>query len=798
MSTLLLPLVYVLVSVPGDDAVDAKSIRFSADGAIEEFWIDGHRQADGVHADDWSRVDAMGSRENLRCIALRARAGEGLGRAGVIGMVELADGRWVPTDATWRVFAGEPPVDTAGRPWTDPDYDDRGWPFAEVLGSLGCGPWDRLMEKPAAGGDRWLLDQALHAMTTRSEEDGATGTSLPPEVPASVSELLERATGRLPSRRTAFWVWAGHGIDAEPRITLRKVFARPKLPAGENREKESPEARPTIPQALRADAVEPTGFSLCWQPSFAPQGIRGYEVAWNGLVMKTVPDTTARIEGITVNPRPQNYAWVRAVAEDGTRSAKSDFVLVATSDKEPPLPAAGLRVVHAFTNGFTLAWKPVADNVRVASYSLTVGGVVWAVPGAVTEVTIRNARYYQPGQTYAIKLTARDHAFNRSEAVSISAATAQQNPSAVSAGGKGPTSLSFETSPLGRFAIVVATDGRIDNLKASLTDAVQTGCEFVLVKGQIVPQLSANPAYWDAIAAVVSDCPVPVILSPLSVKDQWSRDRYDMMTARTGQPINQLYQGLGGRLWVLAQCENPRGNPDFLPLLEQWVHDAEREADCRWLFTAGLTPESFPSGVPEVILQLHRPTVDVMRMINGDRGHELAWERESNVACVCPQRNRSGGHYLVNVESERLVFIARQQVEGGRIEDRGQVELQYDREANLIEPATCRVPHPAGITVGMPDRVENGPAWTQNRFVDTKIGLPVRVQLLARSPRGAPLQFHIVQPPAHGRIVLAGDRVDYTPEPDFRGDDVFLYQADDGGPWPANTAWVRIRVGGSR
>ena len=44
-------------------------------------------------------------------------------------------------------------------------------------------------------------------------------------------------------------------------------------------------------------------------------------------------------------------------------------------------------------------------------------------------------------------------------------------------------------------------------------------------------------------------------------------------------------------------------------------------------------------------------------------------------------------------------------------------------------------------------------------------------------------------------VVLADNRAEYTPEPGFHGDDVFLYQADDGGPWPGNTAWVRIRVG---
>ncbi|MEM1061018.1 MAG: Ig-like domain-containing protein [Planctomycetota bacterium] len=701
----------------------------------------------------------------------------------MIGVVETSDGRWLPTDATWRVFAGDPPRDAAGRRWTEPDYDDRSWPLATVLGRSGCGPWDRLAKELKAADHALRLDRATRAaVTTDGNEEDAAWLNLPP----IHREMLERATGRTLPIKTAYWIWAGPGIDASPGIAIRKVFGGSAGGAA---------VAPTSPQALRAVAVDPTGFTIRWEPSFAPQGVQGYEVAWNGLVIKTVNEPVARIDGLAINPRAQNYAWVRAVTSDGMRSARSDFVLIKTKDEEPPRPPSGLRVVRVFHDGFSITWQPAEDNVGVESYSLSVGDIVWTVPGSVTDVTIRKAKYYAPDRVYPIKLTARDDSFQRSSPVTISSRTAERPVSAASAQGNRSVVLPPDPNPIGRFAVVVSTDGKLDRLRASLADAEQADCEFVLAKGQIVPQLSSDPAHWDAVAAVVNACPIPVILSPLSTKDQWSGDRYDMMTARTGRPINHLHQAFGGQLWLAALCENPRGNPGFLPNLEMWVHSAERQSNCRWLFTSGMTPEAFPSGVPEIILQLHRPTVDIMRMINGDRGHELAWEQESNVACVCPQRNRSGGHFLVNVEEDRLVFVARQQSDDGRIENRGIMELHYDRASNRIEPTICRVPHPGGMAVGLPNRVENGPAWTQNRFAGTRPGRPTSIKLLGRSPRGAPLQFQIVREPAHGRLETSGATVIYTPDPNFVGEDWFLYQADDGGPWPANTAWAKIRVG---
>ena len=54
------------------------------------------------------------------------------------------------------------------------------------------------------------------------------------------------------------------------------------------------------------------------------------------------------------------------------------------------------------------------------------------------------------------------------------------------------------------------------------------------------------------------------------------------------------------------------------------------------------------------------------------------------------------------------------------------------------------------------------------------------VTLNAGDPEGDPLTFTIVMPPSHGRLSGTAPNLTYTPDPDYFGDDRFVFRASDG------------------
>ena len=982
--------------------VDATAIRLSADSQLTGVWIDGQSTPLLAHAGDWSHADNYGPRTNLHCLAASAQAGTDLGHIGFIGAVVLKDGRWVVTDDTWRAWPGPtaPPPDAQGRAWTDPDYDDRAWKFATDIGPYGTGPWgsktepgskevgthlsapmnktDKLFEaSPAASS----LDQAMRLSVTpmhpiTPEMYIPEGVSLPAGTDITSFMRLGPSVSRL---WNADWIWAGPPLGGATIAYFRKDFSHG---AG---------IPPSTPQNLHATSVTPSGFTLAWQPSFSAQGSVTYEVAWNGQVMTTTAGESATLDGLTINPTPQNYAWVRAIAPDGTRSRSSAFVLLATPSTDVPEAPQHLRIIARGAHGVSVAWDPAADTGLLDHYNLVVGSMYCYVPPGVCSVTVDDASFIKPSSPISAEISAqgesgktgpsatveswtlpeipvqlwpptslreeaghvRWHPVNGATAyriwrdgtllpetiatteipipagesngfLQVDAIDGKGNISAKSqallighpvaptapvlrdggrsghtivlrwtrpaAGtcigyrvemnaGAGWTALAtlndpwqdeyvvgrketFQTSmhdslpaadpqagpqlepgtsnlfrvvalppdakevasdplalttvapslhPALRFAVILATDGRYDYLDRSLSDAEAANCAFALLKGQLVPQISHDPKQWNQLVATLHKHHIPAVLSLLGSKDGWSEindvenagpqgipiiGRYDMGPWRTGQPFDQLHTELNGALQMAAVLENPLGNPAFLPDLEQWSAQADTGDACRWFFSSGVSTESAPGGIPDIILQLHRPEVDFMRMINGDRGHELALDSGSNVACASPQRNRVGAHYIISVEDKRLVFESRQlDKKTNAFSTDDFQEIIYDRAANHIAASNLRVPYPFGIATGLPIRADHQPPWTQNRIATCAPGGQTGIQLLGHSASTTPLKFTVTRQPQHGTLTGTGDHLIYQATPHFQGDDVFLYRCDDAGPWPSNTAWVRITVG---
>lgn len=408
----------LLLATMTTSAVDAEAIRLTADGAVAGVWVNGKAVALGTNAGNWAVADDYGKHAKLRLVAVEARSGQGLGRAGLIGVIVLADGRWVCTDRTWRVWSGrgEPPNDARGRGWTHPDYDDRKWPWAAELGPYGCGPWGVAGQQPTVGGRRRpaksKLDAAMRQTAVQAKEEAK---ARPTRVMVPMGTSIQHMPGwhRRGSRHrwNSTWIWAERGIGAPARTFYRKAFDG------------ACGTPPNAPQDIHLQKVSSRAFTIAWQPCFAPQGDVSYEVAWNGLVLERTKECRATITGLSINPYPQNYAWVRAVAPDGTHSAPSRYLLVRTSEKKAPSAPSHLRVLGRGRHGVTVAWDPAVDNVSVKTYRLRINQVPWILPGGVCQVRINNGRLYKPGQQLEINLTAVDRFRNAGPAAKLTTST---------------------------------------------------------------------------------------------------------------------------------------------------------------------------------------------------------------------------------------------------------------------------------------------------------------------------------------------------------------------------------------
>lgn len=848
-------------------ALDASAVRMSADAAITEVWIDGVSIAPKTHASDWRQADDYGSHSNLRCVAVRATDDgakvDNAKWAAFIATIVVSNDLWVTSDYTWKAWAGTPPLDGAGREWTDPEYDDSSWPAATEVGAYGCGPYGTNDAGPYFDGSTQQPAESQLDAAFRIEEQVG-----PSDPWSGDSYFVQNAT----------WIWAGLGLNPNTSVCLRKRF-------------DGGDATPTRPQDLRVTSVSSTGFSLEWNQAFSPGGDVTYQVVWNGLVIETTSDTSCSIDGLSISPFPQNYAYVRAVAPDGTKGKPSRTVLIKTQDTQPPGAVPNFRILDEVNGRIYFAWDHATDNVGIESYRFSLNSWVYVVPGHLTECSIK------PGFTLTEDPTikAGDLAGNYGpETAATSPAPVTSSPVApepeVYATGEtlimlrwvpGPTgscsgyrvqqqdggswttvdtindprhgeirisdltpntTYTFRVTALGngenassdpitastidpstedsllRFGVVMSTDGEWDYLEAALQDAVDAGCAFTVVKGQLVDQLSGLSNKWNRLRQIGDTYSgnMDVLFSPLASKDQypivrdptlsWPSDawpsmsfmgRFDRFLHHIEQPLNRVYTALDGALHMATFAERPRGNRDFILELERAFMEAEADPACKWFLTSGNSTESYPRGLSGILPNLYRPSVEFMRMINGNPGYEINWIHGRNVVGTSPARNRKGGWYFIDVEDTRLVIRTRKQLTDGTIEAGAIKEIQYDRASNYILPSDLRIAYSSGKSYGRTLPPPQGPVWTQNRIVTTSYRQSTTIQLMGRSSRGEAVNYTITQQPAHGTLTGMGNLYTYQPEPGFAGEDYFLYRADDGGSLTGNTAWVKIQVVGS-
>lgn len=96
-------------------------------------------------------------------------------------------------------------------------------------------------------------------------------------------------------------------------------------------------------------------------------------------------------------------------------------------------------------------------------------------------------------------------------------------------------------------------------------------------------------------------------------------------------------------------------------------------------------------------------------------------------------------------------------------------------------------------TAGFP-ALKGFPPTVSDCSITTNQNTPVEITLSGKDPDGDRLSWLIEAGPLHGMLgPVTGDRVVYTPGPDYAGFDSFLYKVHDG-YWDSNTATVTITI----
>ena len=152
---------------------------------------------------------------------------------------------------------------------------------------------------------------------------------------------------------------------------------------------------PTAPTGLVATPTTTT-VALTWTAGTDDQGIAGYRVSRNGVVVATVSGTSW-----TDTHRPPLTGYTYDVVTLDRAANASPPATVATStlaDTAPPTAPTGLKTAVWHSTWTALSWKAATDNVGVAGYRIYRVGTAKPVTSthalSIHVRRVKGARYY--------------------------------------------------------------------------------------------------------------------------------------------------------------------------------------------------------------------------------------------------------------------------------------------------------------------------------------------------------------------------------------------------------------------
>ena len=153
---------------------------------------------------------------------------------------------------------------------------------------------------------------------------------------------------------------------------------------------------PTAPASLTATAISPTAVTLAWSPGTDDQGIAGYRIERDGVVLQTMAGTTWT--DAQAKPSTTYTYTVLTVDLAANLSPAATAQARTPADTIRPTRPATFHAKRISATRTRLSWSAATDNVGVARYIVYRVGRTKAVASttslSITIPRVAGARYY--------------------------------------------------------------------------------------------------------------------------------------------------------------------------------------------------------------------------------------------------------------------------------------------------------------------------------------------------------------------------------------------------------------------
>lgn len=174
---------------------------------------------------------------------------------------------------------------------------------------------------------------------------------------------------------------------------------------------------PTIPTKLVATPSE-TSIALSWTASADNEGVAGYTIYLDGVLISTVNQTNFNITGLSSDT--EYTLAVGAFDAASSESAKSEITVSTTIPADETAPTAPTNLLaDALETSIAFSWAASTDNVGVVAYIIYLDG------DSIKTVTETNLTLTKlsPEIEYTFSVEAVDAAGNKSEKITIPQST---------------------------------------------------------------------------------------------------------------------------------------------------------------------------------------------------------------------------------------------------------------------------------------------------------------------------------------------------------------------------------------
>jgi chitodextrinase len=285
---------------------------------------------------------------------------------------------------------------------------------------------------------------------------------------------------------------------------------------------------PSVPGPLVVTLATQSSITLTWLPATDDDEVAEYGVYWNTRRPQDM-ETTKKPTFTKTALRCGTSYTVKVIAFDASRNHSPDFSdatvsTAACADTSAPTAPDGVTQIARTQSTATIAWKASSDDVGVAGYAVTAGGVQLGTT-AGTSYTVPELTC---GSWYTAVIQAYDAAGNRSAPASFQGSTAActdrtppSPPSDLAQASRTATSMAIGwKSSLGAARYGVYIDGsRISETTSVGATVSALACEKTYAIGVDAADAAGNRSAQTTAQMATAPCAEPPSKGHGTVKD---------------------------------------------------------------------------------------------------------------------------------------------------------------------------------------------------------------------------------------------------------------------------------------